>query len=136
MQANIGHDSRYYCVSKQPPLLLEGQAAQRHHLIAVDLPALLVHSQAAVRVSVKSNAQVVSAGGHHGGQSIHVGGAAFVVDVHPIGVGIDNIGHQLRKAVKQAAGGGVSRAVGAVHQDAQSMEILMDTTLQMVNIVL
>ena len=65
-----------------------------------------------------------------------MGGAALLVDVHPVGVGVDDVGAQLGEAVKQPGGGGGGRAVGAVHQDAQPAQGGVDGPLQMVDVVL
>ena len=64
-----------------------------------------------------------------------MGGTALVVDVHPVGVGVDHVGAELGEAVEQAGGGGVGSAVGAVHQDAQSGQVAGDGGLQMVDVV-
>ena len=64
-----------------------------------------------------------------------MGGAALVVDVHPVGVGVDHISAELGEAVEQTGGSGVGGAVGAVHQDTQSGQVTGDGALQMVDVV-
>ena len=58
-------------------------------LVAVDLVALRVHGQAAVRVAVVRDAEVRAVLDDGGPQPLQVGGAAAVVDVQPVRVGAD-----------------------------------------------
>ena len=136
MQAQIGHHCGHDGIAGQPALVQQVQAAGSHDLVAIDQTALLVHRQAAVGVAVEGDADVVAAGLYHGGQAVHVGGAAPLVDVHPVGVGVDHVSAQLGEAVEQPGSGGRGGAVGAVHQDAQAAQSGVDGALQMVDIVL
>ncbi len=64
-----------------------------------------------------------------------MGGAALVVDVHPVRVGVDHVGLELGEAVEQPGGGGVGGPVGAVHQDAQAGQVTGNGGLQVVDVV-
>ena len=136
VQPQVGHHRGHHCLAGQLALLQHIQTAGGHDLVPVDEVAQLVHRQAPVCVAVKGDADVIAAGLDHGGQGIGVGGAALVVDVHPVGVGVDHVGAQLGEAVKQPGGGGGGRTVGAVHQDAQPTQGGVDGPLQVVDIVL
>ena len=52
--------------------------------MAVDRPSLFVDGQAAVRIAVKGNAEVVSALPDSLAQPVQMGRAAAVVDVHAV----------------------------------------------------
>ena len=135
MQAQVGHDGGHHGTAGQAALVLQVHAAGGHDLVAVDEVAQLIHRQAAVRVAVKGDADVIAARLHHGGQAVQVGGAALVVDVHTVRVGVDDVGAQLGELVEEAGSGGVGGAVSAVHQDVQPGQIAGDGGLQVVDVV-
>src|SRR5699024_1852304 len=120
----------------QLALLQQFQAAGGDDLIAVDLLPGLVHHEAAVGVPVEGHAQIVVARLHHGLEALQVGGAAAAVDVHPVGVGVDDVGVEVVKPVKEPTGGGGGSAVGAVHQNLQPGQVGGDGGHQVVNVVL
>ena len=65
-----------------------------------------------------------------------MGGAAAVVDVDPVGIGVDHVGVQIGEAVEQPGRRGGGGAVGAVHQDVQSRQVGADGGHQVVDVVL
>ena len=101
VEAQVGHDGGHHRIAGELALVLHVQAAGGHDLVAVDEVAQLIHRQTPVGVPVEGDAHVVVARLHHGGQGVHVGGAAAVVDVHPVGVGVDDVGAQLGEAVEE-----------------------------------
>ena len=136
MQAQVAHYSGHHRVAGQLSPAHQVLAADGHNLVAVNLVAQLVAGQAAVGVAVKGNAQIVAAGLDHGAQLVQVGGAAAVVDVHAVGVGVDDVGVQLGETVKQPGGSGGRGAVGAVHQNPHARQIRAHGGGQMVDVVL
>ena len=136
VEAQVGHDGGHHRISGQHTLVLHIQAAGGHDLVPIDKIAQLIHRQTPVGVPVEGDAHVVVARLHHGGQGVHVGGATAVVDVHPIRVGVDDIGAQLGESVEQPGGGGGGGTVGAVHQNAQAAQSGVDGSLQVVDVVL
>mgnify|MGYP000145015236 CR=1 FL=1 len=65
-----------------------------------------------------------------------MGRAALFVDIDSIRVGVDDIGTQLREAVKQPRGSGRGRSVGTVYKDTQATQGGVYSALQVVDVVL
>ena len=135
-QAHIAHHGSDQGVSRKLSLLLQGQSAGGDDLIAVDLLSGFVYHQATVCVAVKCDAEIIAARLHHGPEAVQMGGAAAVIDVHSIRVGMDHIGMQVGETVKQTRGGGGSGAVGAVHQNVQARKVCVHRGDQIVDVVL
>ena len=136
MEAQIAHDRGHQSVSGKKPPLLQVQAAGGNDLVAVDfLPGFIYH-EAPVRVPVEGHAQIVSSRCHHTFEPFQVGGAALVVDVHPVGPGMNHIGVQAGEACEQPGGGGGSGAIGAVHQNMRPRKGPLHRGGQIANIIL
>ena len=80
-----------------------------------------VDGQAAVGVAVVGQPEVGAVGHHRGLQRLHVRRAAAVVDVQPVGLGVDRDDVGARRAVGPRCGGRRG-AVGAVDDDGQLVE--------------
>ena len=134
MEAQIAHDRAHDGAAGEQALVPHTEAAHGHGLVAVHHVPLLVDHQASVRVAVKGNAQIVPAGGDHGGQAVQVGGAALEVDVHAVGLFVDEVGLDL-EAGEEVRGRGRSGAVGAVDEHPQSAQIVLDRGGQMLDVL-
>ena len=107
----------------QPPLRLEGFGADGHHPVAVDGVSLLVDRQAAVRVAVKGDAKIIPAVLHRGAQGLKMRRAAALVDVDAVRLVIQIL-HLQRETAEQIPRRGRGRAVRAVDEHAQGLQIL------------
>src|SRR5690606_623854 len=77
--------------------------------------------EAAVGVAVEGDAGVGAVLDHGGAETVDVGRSAAVVDVEPVGGGVD--GDDLGASAAEGFGGGVGgRAVGGVDDDLESGE--------------
>ena len=65
-----------------------------------------------------------------------MGGAAAVIDVDAVGIGVNHVGVQVGEPVKQPGRSGRGRAVGTVHQNMQPRQLGADGGNQVVDIVL
>ena len=122
----LRHDGSHHGVSGQLSLLLQSQAAGGHDLVAVDhARPVSSTSEAAVRVAVKGDAEIIAARLHHGpGQAAPDGWSRSPsLMFTPSGSAVDHVGLQVGEAVKQPRRRGGGGAVGAVHQNAQARKV-------------
>lgn len=119
----------------QGPLLAHVLCQHGDDLVAVDLVALFVHCQAAVRVAVKGHAAVEPVLHHILRQIADVGGAAALVDVHAVRLHADEMALG-PEAGKQQLRRGRRRAVGAVDGHPQPGEVCLQAARQILHIVL
>ena len=64
-----------------------------------------------------------------------MGRAAVVIDIDAVGLAMDEIRFNLQ-AGKEIRGGGSGGAVGAVHQDPKAGQIISDSALQMLDVLI
>ena len=114
-KAEAAHHRHHGGVAGQASLRLHLPGKDGDHLVAVDHPALLIHRQAAVGVAVKGHRQVVFSLLHQAGKVLHMGGAAFAVDIGAVGR-VAEEGRFGPQQPEQCPGGAHGAAVGAVHQ--------------------
>ena len=91
MEPQVAHNGAHDRPPGKQPLVPHVPPADRHRLVAVHHVPLLVDHQAPVRVAVEGDAQVVLPRGDHGGQALQIGGAALEVDVHAVGLAVDEV---------------------------------------------
>ena len=134
MQSQVGHDGGDNGVSVQLASRAHIHGADGHDLIAVDHGAGLVDQQAAVGVSVVSDADIVSVVYHGLLQGFQVGRTAALVDIDAVGHGVHDVGTGLEagKQLRRRCG---RRAVGTVHADPQPGEVVFDCGAQMLDIL-
>ncbi len=122
VEAVVGHHRDRDPVAGQAAGAAQVEGRQRQELVAVHHDALAVHGQQPVTVAVEGEPHVEAALGDPGRQLIHVGGAAAVVDVAPVGLGAHGLrlGPQAAEDLRSHAVGG---AVGAVQQDLQPTQV-------------
>lgn len=118
--------------SLPPALHIHG--ADGHNKVAIHKVALFVHHQAAVGVAVEGHAHVVLPRHDALAEAFEVRGAAAVIDVRAVRLAVDEIGIAL-EASEQLGRGGARRAVGAVHQHAQTGEVGVDGGGEMVDVL-
>ena len=91
MEPQVAHHRAHDGPAREKALVPHVPAADSHGLVPVDdLPPFVDH-EAAVRVAVEGDAQVVLPRGDHGGQALQIGGAALEVDVHAVGLAVDEV---------------------------------------------
>ncbi len=123
MQSEVAHHGGDQCVGRQFAGLLHRQREHHHDGVAVDELAVGVQRQAPVGVPVVGEAQVGTVRKYRGPQRLQVCRSAAVVDVEPIGLGVDRDDPSAGGAVG-ARCGRRSRAVGAVDDHGQAVERL------------
>ncbi|MPM23983.1 hypothetical protein SDC9_70460 [bioreactor metagenome] len=62
-------------------------------------------------------------------------GAAGGVDIHPIRVGVDDVGLQIGKTIKEPRRRGVGGPVGAVHQNPEPAQVAFHRRYQVIDII-
>ena len=120
VQAHVGHDGGDDLGVAEHAALLEVLCGEIEDVVAVADVPLLVHRQAAVRVSVKGEADIQLVLKHMLLKLFDVGGAAVDVDVQAVRVVGDHIGIGA-EGVKNALGHHPGAAVGAVQADALAL---------------
>ena len=135
VEPQVAHHRAHDGTPRQQALVPHIQPAHGHGLVAVDdLPPLVDH-QAPVRVAVEGDAQVVLPRRDHSGQALQMGGAAAVVDVHTVGLAVDEVRLHLELG-EQVRGRGGGGAVGAVDEDPQAAQIVLNGVGQVLDILI
>src|SRR5690606_1444563 len=121
VQPHVAHHGVDQGVRRQLPGFLHRQGQHHHDRVTVDDPPVGVDGQAAVGVTVVGQAEVRPVGDHRGTQRLHVGGAAVVVDVQAVRLGVDrdDVGAGRAVGAGRGQGGGPVRAVD---DDGQRVE--------------
>ena len=104
------------------PCACRCNGGEREQLVAVDDRAVAVDREHAVAVAVEGEAGVVAALAHRLGQHADVRRAAAVVDVAPVGLGVQQR-HARAEAAEDLRRDHEGRAVGAVEDDVESREV-------------
>src|SRR5690606_7734396 len=116
LKPHVGHDRRHNAAALQLLALLPGAGDQRHQLVAVDQPPLLIADQQPVRIAIERDAEIGALGHHPRAHRLRRGGAAAVIDVEA--VGRDAHGDYLRLQLPEHRRRHlVGRAVGAIDND-------------------
>ena len=121
VQAEVAHHRGDQGVRRELAGVAHGQ--REHAMISSPstIRAVGVDGQAAVGVAVVGDAEVGAVREHRRLQRVEVGGAAPVVDVEPVGFGVDgdDLGAGLPVGLRRGRRRG---AVGAVDDDVQPVE--------------
>ena len=117
-EAEVAHHGRHDRVVDQRAGLAPGQRQDRQHLVAVDHVTAGVDGQHPVGVAVEGEARVGTVLEHRLAQRLEVRGAAAVVDVQPVGAGVDR-DHGGAGGLERTRPGVVRRTLGAVENQAQ-----------------
>ena len=133
-KAHVGHNGAHHGVFGQLAPGLHIHSADGHEEIPVHQVAVLVHCQTAVRIAVKGYAGVTVVLPDIFHQGLHVGGTAVIVDVHPVGLRVEDVtlGPQLRE---QQLGRPGSGTVGAVNGNLHAVQGIEHRGFNMVHIV-
>ncbi len=134
LEAQVGHHGRHDGVLAQRARLAHPEGEDGQDLVAVDLVAVAVHRQAAVRVAVVRHAEVGAVLDDRGAQAGEVRGAAGVVDVEAVGVGADgdDLGTGPGERLRGDPGG---RAVRAVDDDLEAVQAVRQHAHQVRDVV-
>ena len=121
LKPQVGHDGGDDAVALQPARFAPGASDHAHELVAIDLPALLVHQDQPVGVAVQRDAEVGAIGEHFALEHRRSGGAAAAVDVDAVGLDADrdDFGAQFPQDLGRHLVGG---AMGAIDDDLQPVE--------------
>ncbi len=122
LEAQVGHHGGDRGVAAQRAGLLHGDREDRQDLVAVDLLALGVGGQAAVRVAVQGDAEVGLVLLHRGAQLVQVGGADAVVDVQAGRLGAQGVHHLGAGPGERLRGDPGGRTVRAVDDDLHAVQ--------------
>ena len=106
-QPKVGHHRPDNRILRQCASFLHIQTADGKNLIPVNQVALFIHSQTAVSVPVKGEPDIRSVLHNHFFEIIHVGGAAFIIDICAVRLVMDDA-----QACAQIKHGNGSRFIG------------------------
>ena len=121
LQAEIRHHRGDDAGLRQPAVVAPALGDDREQLVAVDQVAALVGDHDAVGVAVERDADIGAHLAHLAAKRFGRGRAAVVVDVEAVGLDADrnDVGAKLPQRAGRDA---IGRAVGAIDDDAQSVE--------------
>ena len=121
VQTRVAHDGGDQGFFLQRSFGEHLQSANRHHIVAVNQLAGLVTEQHAVGIAVMGDAQVRAVFPDLLAHLLRVHRAAFLVDVHAVGLIAvhENLGAKL---AQDAGCGFIGRAVGAIDHDTHAFE--------------
>ncbi len=115
-KAEVGHDGGHHQVVTQPAVGLPVPGDDRHDHVAVGGHPVLVDGDEAIGVPIEGQPDPAPGAG---GQELGMGGAAPVVDVHPVGLGGQHLDVGLEPG-EQLGGGLEGGPVGAVERQVES----------------
>ena len=101
-EAQVAHDGGNHGVAAQKPALLQVDRACRLYHVAVDVVAMGIHEQHAVRIAVMGDAHMGAGLAHQLAQGLQVGGTALHVDVGAAIILVDH--HDLGTQTTQRLG--------------------------------
>ena len=125
MKAEVRHHRRNDRAARELPAALHVRAADGKHLVAVDNAALLVDEQAAVRVAIERDADVIAARDDLLCKVVEMRRTAVVVDVHAVRLAVDEV-TEAAEAAKELRCRRGRRAVRAIDQHAQAGQVSFD----------
>ena len=104
-------------------------------LVTIDGISLFIHQQAAVRIAVERDAQIVLPRHDAFGKRFQMGRATVRVDVDTVRLGMDKVSLERQHAKKLRCRRGCS-AVGAIHQNPQAGQITIQSGVQVMDVIL
>ena len=119
VEPEVGHHGDHHRVVTKQSAAVQIGRADRQDVVAVDHVAELVDSDQTVGITIEGDPDVCPLGAHHGLQPGRIGGAAAIVDVGAVRLGVDH--HDLRPAALKDLGDEVRGSpVGGIDDHPQT----------------